>query len=329
MKVWKIQRHGEPGEALALGEADIPEPNPDEVRIRVDAAALGLPDVFMCRGTYPFKPKLPFTPGQEVSGVVTAAGANAGTPVGARVMALTSFYRGFGGFAEEALAPDSSTFMAPQEMNPAEAACFVIPYHTASLGIETRGRLCPGETLLVLGGAGGTGTAAIQLGRAVGARVIAVAGGKEKVEVCRRCGAAVVIDHTEVDMVAAVKEATGRRGADVIYDPVGGDAFDAALRCIANEGRLLAIGYASGAWHDASTETLVRKNVSVVGVFFGAYDKPFLEKVHDRLLARWRDGTIRGQVECEIPLEEVSSALDKLAQRRSSGKTVVRVRRNT
>ncbi len=328
MRAWKVQRHGEPGEVIALGEADIPVPNPDEVRIRVDAAALGLPDVFMCRGTYPFKPDLPFTPGQEVAGVVTAAGANAETPVGTRVMALTSFYRGFGGFADEALAPDSSTFAAPEEMDPAEAACFVIPYHTASLGIETRGQLRPGETLLVLGGAGGTGTAAIQLGRALGARVIAVAGGKEKVEVCRRCGAEVVIDHTEENVVAAVKEATGKLGADVIYDPVGGKAFDGALRCIANEGRLLAIGYASGAWHNASTEILVRKNVSVVGVFVGAYDKPFLEKVHDRLLARWRDGAIRGQVECEIPIEEIPAALDRVAQRRAFGKTVVRMRRN-
>ena len=326
MRAWKVQRHGEPGEVIALGEADIPEPNPDEVRIRVDAAALGLPDVFMCRGIYQFKPELPFTPGQEVAGVVTAAGANAKTLVGARVMALTSFYRGFGGFAEEALAPDGSTFTAPEKMDSAEAACFVISYHTASLGIETRGQLRPGETLLVLGGAGGTGTAAIQLGRALGGRVIAIAGGKEKVEVCRGCGAHVVIDHSEADVVAAVKEATGRRGADVIYDPVGGETFDLALRCIANEGRLLAIGYASGAWHDAPTETLVRKNASVVGVFVGAYGKPFLEKVHDRLLARWREGAIQGQVECEIPFEEIPSALEKLGQRRSTGKTVVRVR---
>lgn len=326
MRAWKVQRHGEPGEVIALDETEIPEPNSDEVRIRVDAAALGLPDVFMCRGIYPFKPELPFTPGQEVAGVVTAAGVNATTPVGACVMALTSFYRGFGGFAEEALAPDSSTFLAPEEMDPAEAACFVIPYHTASLGIETRGQLRPGETLLVLGGAGGIGTAAIQLGRAIGGRVIAVAGGKEKVEVCRRCGADVVIDHSEVDVVEAVKEASGRRGADVIFDPVGGEAFDSALRCLANEGRLLAVGYASGAWHDASTETLVRKNASVVGVFVGAYGKPFLEKVHHRLLARWREGAIHGQVEWEIPFEEIPAALEKLGQRRSTGKTVVRVR---
>jgi NADPH2:quinone reductase len=156
--------------------------------------------------------------------------------------------------------------------------------------------------------------------------VIAVAGGKEKVEVCRRCGADVVIDHSEVDVVAAVKEATGRGGADVIYDPVGGETFDSALRCIANEGRLLAVGYASGAWHDASTETLVRKNASVVGVFFGAYGKPFLEEVHHRLLTRWREGAIKGQVEWEIRFEEIPMALEKLGQRRSTGKTVVRVR---
>lgn len=156
--------------------------------------------------------------------------------------------------------------------------------------------------------------------------MIAVAGGKEKVEICRRCGADVVIDHSEVDVVAAVKEATGKRGADVIFDPVGGEAFDSALRCIAKEGRLLAIGYASGAWHDASTETLVRKNASVMGVFVGAYGKSFLEKVHDRLLARWRAGEIRGQVGCEIPFEEIPSALERLGQRRSARKTVVRVR---
>jgi NADPH2:quinone reductase len=156
--------------------------------------------------------------------------------------------------------------------------------------------------------------------------VIAVAGGKKKVEVCMRCGADVVIDHSEVDVVAAVKEATGRRGADVIFDPVGGETFDAALRCIANEGRLLAIGYASGAWRDASTETLVRRNASVVGVFVGAYGKPFLEKVQDRLLALWREGAIRGQVESEIPFEEIPAALEELGQRRSTGKTVVRFR---
>ncbi len=326
MRAWKIQRYGEPGNAIELGEAAIPEPNPDELRIRVDAVAIGLPDVFMCRGVYPFKPELPFTPGQEVSGVVTAAGANVKTPIGARVMALTSFFRGYGGFAEEALAPENTTFTAPKEMKSTEAACFVIPYHTAYLGLEARGKLRPGETLLVLGGAGGTGTAAIQLGKAIGARVIAVAGGEEKVEVCRRCGADVVIDHSEVNWVKAVKEATGRRGADVIYDPVGGDAFESAIHCLANEGRLLAIGFASGAWRDASTEVLVRKNVSVMGVFFGAYDKPYLEKVQDRLLARWREGAIRGLVESEVPFEEVSVALEKLGQRRSSGKTVVRVR---
>ncbi len=326
MKAWKIQKHGEPCEAIIPVEADIPEPNPDEVRIRVDAVAIGLPDVFMCRGTYPFKPELPFTPGQEVTGIVTAAGVNAKTHVGTRVMALTSFYRGFGGFAEEALAPEDSTFSVPEEMEISEAACFVIPYHTASLALETRGQLCSGETLLVLGGAGGTGTAAIQLGRAIGARVIAVDGGKQKVEVCRRCGADVVIDYIKDDVVAAVKETTGKRGADVIFDPVGGNAFDSALRCIAREGRLLAIGYASGEWHDASTEVLVRKNASLVGVFVGGYGKPYLEEVHEGLLERWHKGAIRGQVETEVPFEGISDALEKLANRRLSGKTVVKVR---
>ncbi len=326
MKAWKIQKHGEPREAIIPCETEIPEPNPDEVRIRVDAVAIGLPDVFMCRGTYPFKPELPFIPGQEVTGIVTAAGADAKTPVGARVMALTSFPRGFGGFAEEALAPDSTTFSVPEEMEVSEAACFLIPYHTASLALETRGQLRSGETLLVLGGAGGTGTAAIQLGRAIGARVIAVDGGEEKVEVCIRCGADLVIDYMEVDISSAVKKATGKRGADVIFDPVGGNAFDSALRCIASEGRLLSIGYASGEWHNALTEVLVAKNASLVGVYYGAYSKPYLDQLHEGLLKRWREGAIRGQVETEITFEEIADALEKLANRRLSGKTVVKVR---
>jgi NADPH2:quinone reductase len=326
MRAWKIQRHGEPRQAIALVDAERPEPAAGELRIAVDAAALGLPDVFMCRGSYAFRPELPFTPGQEVAGVVTAAGEGATTPVGARVMAVTAFFRGFGGLAEEALALDASSYPAPDEMEAAEAAAFVIPYHTAHLGLVVRGRLRPAETLLVLGAAGGSGSAAVQLGRALGARVIAVGGGPEKAEACRKLGADVVIDHQAVALGPAVRKATRGRGADVVYDPVGGDAFHAALDCLASEGRLLAIGYASGVWRDASTRALVGKNASVVGVFVGAYTKPFLSEVHEELLEHWRSGRIRSLVSREVPFEGVAEALEEIASRRATGKRVVRVR---
>lgn len=328
MRSWQVERYGEPREALALCEVEEPEPAAGEVRIAVAAAAIGLPDVFMCRSSYVFKPELPFTPGQEVSGIVTAVGAGSATPVGSRVMAVTAFFRGFGGFAESALALDASTYPAPDDMDAGAAACFVIPYHTAYLGLVTRGRIEAGETLVVLGAAGGSGSGAVALGRALGANVIAVAGGSEKVEACRALGADTVIDHRERDIGEAVREATDGRGADLIYDPVGGAACASALRAIASEGRLLAIGYASGEWHDASTQALVGRNASVVGVFVGAYSKPFLSDVHEVLLKLWRAGGLPSLVSRDVEFSEVPAALDDLACRRTHGKAVVRLDRS-
>jgi NADPH2:quinone reductase len=325
MRAWQIVRHGEPEVALRRVDTPLPDPGPGEVRIRVEAAALGLPDVFMARGSYAFKPALPATPGQEVAGVITAVGEGGSLSVGTRVMAVTAFFRGFGGLAEEALALEASSYPAPAEMDAAEAASFVIPYHTAHLGLVTRGRLQQGETLLVLGAAGGTGAAAIQLGRALGARVIAVAGGTAKVAACLKLGAAVAIDHSECDLAQAVNRETDGRGADLIYDPVGGEAFEAGLRCIASEGRLLAIGYASGVWSDASTSLLVGKNAAVVGVFVGAYAKPFLSEVHEELLARWRAGEIGSLVSREVGFDDIAAALTELAERRTIGKVVARM----
>jgi NADPH2:quinone reductase len=322
MKAWKITRNGEPRDVVERVDCPRPEPAPNEVRIRVEAAALGLPDVFMCRGSYTFRPELPFTPGQEVCGVVTATGEQAQTPMGARVMAVTSFFRGYGGFAEEALALDAATYPAPDEIDAGEAACFAIPYHTAYLGLVTRGQLREGEWLLVLGAAGGTGAAAISLGLALGARVIAVAGGAAKVDFCRALGAQVVVDHQREDIAAAVKSATSGAGADVIYDPVGGAVFETATHCIASEGRLLAVGFASGEWRDASTARMVMKNASVVGVYVGAYGKPFTSQVHEELLTLWRKGKISSLLTRRVDFEEIAEALEALANRQASGKLV-------
>jgi NADPH2:quinone reductase len=325
MRAWQIQRHAEPADAIARVEMDAPEPGPAELRIQVEAAALGLPDVFMCRGTYAFDPQLPFVPGQEVVGVVTAAGQGSATPVGARVMGVTAFFKGHGGLADEALALDASVYPAPATMAATEAAGFVIPYHTAQLALKTRGGLRGGETLLVLGAAGGSGSAAVALGKALGARVIAVAGGPEKRAVCEGLGADLVIDHRAGDWAEAVRDATGVHGADLIFDPVGGDAFESALDCIASEGRLLAVGYASGVWRDAPTRLLVGKNASVVGVFVGAYGKPFLEQVHAELLDHWRAGRIRSLASRVVEFDQVVDALGEIADRRATGKLVVRV----
>ena len=323
MRAWCIEQFGEPQDALVQAEVPLPEPGPGQLRIRVEAAALGLPDVFMCRQRYVFDPPPPRIPGQEVVGRVTAAGEGAQTKVGARVMAVTAFFLGDGGLAEEALALDASSYPAPDEMDAAQAACFVIPYHTAWLGLVTRGRVQAGETLLVLGAAGGTGSAAIQLGHALGARVLAVAGGAEKGRVCRGLGADEVFDHRVGDWAARVQEATAGQGVDLVYDPVGGEAFQAALGCLASQGRLLAIGYASGKWSDASSQRLVQKNASVVGVFVGAYQKPFLEKVHEELLTLWRQGSLPSLVSREVGFDAVPEALTALAERRTTGKLVV------
>ena len=177
MRAWQVVGAGEPRAALALGEVALGPPPPGMLRVRVEACGLGLPDVFMCRGSYALTPKTPFTPGQELAGVVLEAGQGARARVGARVMAVSAFFLGHGGFAEEAWALDDFCFPVPGDMPVDEAAAFLIPYHTAWVGLVRRGALRAGETLLVIGGAGGTGSAAIQLGRAIGARVIATARG--------------------------------------------------------------------------------------------------------------------------------------------------------
>lgn len=323
MKAWQIVRNGEPRDALECIEVASPEPLANEVKIAVDAVAVGFPDVLMSRGEYVFSPKLPFTPGQEVCGTVIAAGAEAQTPVGSRVMAVTSFFRGLGGFAKETVALDAATHPAPEAMEAAEAACFAIPYHTAWIGLVTRGGIQAGDHLVVLGAAGGTGTAAIQLGRALGANVIAVAGGEEKAKHCLELGAHVAIDHRAQDITEGIREATGGHGADLVYDPVGGDACKAAFDAIASEGRVLIIGYSSGGYYDPPTALLIGRNASMVGVYVGAYTKPFMSEMHEGLLALWREGKIRGVVNRVLPFEAVPDALEALASREAVGKLVI------
>ena len=321
MRAWQVIEHGEPKEVMELGEKAVPEPGPGEVRILVKAVALGLPDVFMCRGTYAFNPAIPFTPGQEVVGIVTAVGEGVDLAVGSRVIATTSFIQGNGGFAEQALAPISATYRIPDDMPDEDAAAFLIPFQTAHIALARRGQLLRGETLLVHGGAGGVGSAAIQVGRALGAKVIATATGPERVKACLEMGASLAIDIGAEDFADAVNKATEGRGANVIFDPVGGDVFIRSFKCIANEGRLLAIGYSSGKWKNAATGAVVFKNCSVVGVLAALYDKDFLDRTHEELLKLYAEGKIRPGRQ-KISFEDIPTALAELADRKVIGRVV-------
>ncbi|MEE2663859.1 MAG: NADPH:quinone oxidoreductase family protein [Myxococcota bacterium] len=328
MRAWQTVKSGRPADALVLND-DVapPEPGPGTVALEVLAAGIGLPDVFMCQGNYALTPStLPFTQGQEVVGRIVGWGEGVeNRRVGDRVMAVTSFFTGHGSFAEQCLGLDGFCLPVPDEMTDAEGAAFLIPYHTAYLGLATRGKLAAGETLVVLGGAGGTGSAALQVGKALGARVIAIVGSPEKAEFCRSLGADQVIDRRVEDIVEGVRAATDGRGADVIYDPVGGEAFTHATKCIAHEGRILAIGFASGSWGQVDTAHLVYQNYSVVGVIPSDYDRAFKERVQEQLVAWWREGTLRCAVEELVPFEGLSDALERLVAGRVKGKLALAV----
>lgn len=325
MRAWRVERAGDPRDALVLGETECPAPGPGRLRTRVRAAGVGLPDVLLCRGSYPLTPSLPFTPGQELVGEVIARGEGAVTPVGSRVMAISGFTAGRGSFAEECLALDDFALPVPDEMSDAEAAGFAIPFHTAWVGLVRRGGLRAGESLLVLGAAGSSGSAAVQLGKALGARVIATARGAEKVAFCRSLGADHVVDRAKDDLVAVAHEVTGGRGVDVVYDPVGGEAFQAATRAVAHEGRILAVGFASGSWGKVSTPHLVARSYSVVGVIPSGYDRAFRESAHAALLDQWRAGRLRVPIHRRFGFDEVPAAVAEVAAGEVLGKVIVDV----
>jgi NADPH2:quinone reductase len=327
VRAWQVVAHGEPARALRLAEGvATPEPAPGLLRLSVAAAGIGLPDVFMCRGSYALTPPLPFTPGQEGVGTVAAAGPGARCRAGERVMAVSAFFRGQGAFAEQCLALDDFALPVPDAMSDAEAAGFAIPFHTAWVGLLRRAQLRAGETLLVLGAAGGSGAAALQLGAALGARVIAAVRGPRKAEFCRGLGAEWVLDSRACDLAEAVREASGGRGADVVYDPVGGDAFEAATRCIAHEGRLLAVGFASGRWGEPRAAHLVERNYSVLGVMPGGYGHEFRAQAHAQLLGHWRAGRLRVPLAGVAPFAELPAALARLASGEPLGKLALAVK---
>jgi NADPH:quinone reductase len=326
MRAWQVTQLGEPTDVLRAGEVPTPQPGPGEVRIDVAAASLNFPDVLMCRGEYQLEPDLPFTPGSEVAGTISALGDGIeGLDVGQRVLAIPAL--GHGSYAEQTLASAATTHPIPDDLGWPAAASLHITYQTGHVALHHRARLLPAETLLVHAGAGGVGSAAIQLGLAAGARVLATAGGPDKVDVCRRLGAEVVIDYRADDFVDAVKEATNGRGADVIYDPVGGDTFDRSRRCVAWEGRILVVGFTSGRIPEAPANHVLLKNYSVVGVHWGMYnlmDPRVVKRTHRALMRLITDGTIAPLVSEEITGDELAEGLERLARRGTWGKVVWR-----
>jgi NADPH:quinone reductase len=323
MRAWQVHELGDPQEALKLEEVEDPEPGPGEVVVAVEAAALNFFDILLCKGEYQERPETPFTPGGEVSGTICAVGEGVDLKEGLRVIA-TPFPSG--GYAEKvAVAAENGVFPIPDDMTPEAAAAMHVAYQSAHFGLHRRANLKEGETVLVHAGAGGIGSAAIQLARAAGARVFSTAGGPEKVKVCERLGAEVAVDYKEENFVDAVKEATDGRGAEVIFDPVGGEVFDLSRRCVAFEGRIVIVGFTSGSIADVPTNHLLVKNYSVVGLHWGLYNKVAPELVvetHEALVELYQNDEIDPLIFKTVPFEEVPEALGLLGSRKTYGKLV-------
>jgi NADPH2:quinone reductase len=324
MRAWQVHQLGHPRDALQLAEVPEPEPGPGQVRVRVLGAAANFPDVLMCQGAYQVRPPLPFTPGVELCGEVLTAGPGVtGVAVGDRVIGWSALPAG--AFAELALMDSDGVLPAPDGLDDAEAAAFFVTYQTGWFGLHRRAQLAAGETLLVQAAAGGVGSGAIQLGKAAGARVIGVVGGQRKAEVARALGADVVIDRLSQDFVQVVKEVTDGRGADVVYDSVGGEAYARSTKCIAFEGRILVVGFASGQIPSAALNHALIKNYSIVGLHWGLYQTKEPQAIidcHRQLTKLVADGAIRPLVSERLGLEEVPDALDKLARGDTVGRIV-------
>lgn len=317
MRAMRVHELGEP---LRPDDLAVPEPGPGQLRLRVRACGVNFADTLIVKGRYQEKPELPFAPGLEVCGVVEALGEGVeGPAIGTRVAATC----GTGGFAEQVLAPARACVAVPDSMSDVQAAAFQVAYGTSHLALAHRARLAAGERLLVLGAAGGVGLTAVEIGRLMGAEVIAVARGAERLEAARKAGAQHLIDSESRDIREA---ALALGGADVVYDPVGGEPWKAALRAANPEARLIPIGFASGEIPQIPANILLVKNLTVIGVYWGAYwrFRPEVLAESFRTLVGWfEEGRIRPHISNVLPLEEANEALALLEERRATGKVVV------
>lgn len=308
---------------LQLAELPLPQPRAGEVRLRVLAAGVNFPDALIIQKKYQVQPTLPFVPGTEIAGVVDAVGEVVRMTPGTRVVAFV----GIGGFAEYVCVKAALTLPLPHEVSDEVAAAFTMIYATSHHALFDRGQLQPRETLLVLGAAGGVGLAAVELGKLVGARVIAAASSEEKLGACRTAGADEVINYSTQDLRETIKAMSDGRGIDVVYDPVGGSYAETALRSLAWRGRFLVVGFAAGAIPSIRLNLLLLKEASLVGVYWGEFAKrePARNaKMIGELMSWLVQGKLRPHVSQVYPLSETPKAIDDLLQRRAIGKLVIR-----
>jgi NADPH2:quinone reductase len=309
---------------LVIDEIERPEPAAGEVLIKVDSAALNFPDYLIIQGKYQMKPSFPFSPGMEVAGTVEKIGPSVrGIEPGARAMAQVSL----GGFAEYAIAAADAVKSIPASMTNDEAAGFPLVYQTAYFGLAYRGALQLGETVLIHSAAGGVGLAAVQIARALGAgKIIATAGSDEKLDLIRKNGADLAINYQTEDFVEVVKRETSGSGADVIYDPVGGELGERNTKCVAFEGRIVLIGFTSGGFSNFVSNHILIKNYSVVGLHWGAYrqrNSDKIEKAWSELFALYDSGKVRPVVGGRYHMGQVAHAMEHLASRAAVGKIIL------
>lgn len=312
-----------PVEDLVVEEVPDPTPGPGQVVVDVAGCGVNFPDVLIVQDKYQFKPELPFSPGGEIAGTVSAVGEGVdGLQVGDAVLATL----GWGGMAEQVAVAADSAIPVPPGVDLVQASGFLLAHGTSHHALVDRARLQPGETLLVLGAAGGVGLAAVEIGALLGARVIAAASTDEKLELCRAKGAAETINYATEDLRGRIKELTDGRGVDVCYDPVGGDLSEPALRSMAWDGRFLVVGFAAGDIPKVPLNLPLLKGCSVVGVFWGAFTgkEPERNKANIAELLGWlAEGKLDPHVSATYPLDQAVQAINDLAERRATGKVVV------
>lgn len=324
IKAWRSKGWGEP-HSMALETIEAPEPGPGEALVRVNYAALNFFDALMIAGKYQVKPAHPYTPGCEMSGEVIAVGEGVQLALGSRVCGQPNW----GAFAEACIMPAAQLHPIPEGVDMKAAACVPVVYPTAHIALHRRGNLQSGETLLVTAAAGGVGIAAVQLGKAWGARVIALAGGEKKCSVARENGADHTFDYlSDLDWVEATRDLTNGTGVDVIFDPVGGEIFNDALKVLAFEGRAVIIGFAGGEIQKIAANRLLLKNASAVGAIWGGYrlrDTAFASEVVADCFKMMAEGLIKPAISDIYSLEEVPEALKSLDSRQTWGKVLVKV----
>jgi NADPH2:quinone reductase len=325
MRAWQVREVGEPADVLAIGEVAVPTPGPGEVLVEVWATALNFPDVLMVQGKYQLRPPVPFVPGIEMCGLVVAAGPGVSQHVvGDRVIGMPR--PPHGSLARYAIAANAELFPAPPGLDDVPAAALHVAYQTAWFALNQRAGLRVGQTLLVTAAAGGVGSATVQLGKAIGARVIGVVGSQAKAETAKLLGCDTVIDRSSEDVVDAVRNATGGRGVDVVVDMVGGDSYTAATKVVAFGGKIVVVGFTSGQIPQPGLNHALLKNYSIIGLHWGRYlteDPALVARCHTDLTRLVDVGAVRPFVSEELPFEEAGAALVRLATGDTVGRIVV------